>query len=40
MNNNEEAYAYQGDQGTHWGVNGGPSGYCIARGIWPKDKPV
>jgi hypothetical protein len=29
---NEEAYAYQGAGGIHWGVNGGEHGFCIARG--------
>ncbi len=29
-----EAYAYQGGQGIHWGLNGGRDGFCIARGIW------
>ena len=31
-----EAYAYSGAHGTHWGVNGGEHGFCIARGIWPQ----
>jgi len=35
-----EAYAYSGAHGTHWGVNGGPHGFNIARGIWPKQQPV
>lgn len=29
-----EAYAYPHTDGVAWGINGGPSGYCIARGVW------
>lgn len=34
--NGDEAYAYPGGAGTHWGVNSGINGFCSARGIWPK----
>jgi hypothetical protein len=33
------ARAQDGQDGTQWTIDG-PNGYCIARGIWPKDQPV
>jgi hypothetical protein len=34
LNNGEEAYAYPGPgNAVCWGLNGGPAGHCIARGV-------
>ncbi len=30
------AYAYAVDDVIHWGFNGGPKGFCIARGVVPR----
>jgi predicted HAD superfamily phosphohydrolase len=32
VSDRDEAYAYQGAGGIHWGFNGGEHGFCIARG--------
>ncbi len=39
--NGDEAYAYPGGDGANWGLNSkAKSGFCTARGIWPKGKPA
>jgi hypothetical protein len=30
------AYAYAVGTVIHWGFNGGPKGFCIARGVVPR----
>ncbi len=30
------AYAYAVGDTIHWGFNGGPNGFCIARGVVPR----
>ncbi len=30
------AYAYAVGRTIHWGFNGGPDGFCVARGIVPR----